>query len=116
MSAPAARDNEEGAEGSYFPMAHNLMEAENQQPWLSMDSSAHTPDSHEVCQCNLRFRQIYSSNANNVNTAKRIGYMNPPLQETERKLPTDSITLYYPLQLTRQTLQPRHTLPYHSLH
>jgi len=45
MSALAARDNKEAAEGSYFQMAQNLMEAENQQPWLSMDSNAHTPDS-----------------------------------------------------------------------
>jgi len=44
MSALAARDSEEAAEGS-SSAGSNLMEAEIQQPWLCMDSNTHTPDS-----------------------------------------------------------------------
>jgi len=44
MSALAARDSKEAAEGS-SSAGSNLMEAENQQPWLCMDSNARTPDS-----------------------------------------------------------------------
>jgi len=41
MSALAARDSEEAAEGS-SSAGSNLMEAEIQQSWLCMDSNTHT--------------------------------------------------------------------------
>jgi len=59
------------------PMTHRptwneiLMEAKIQQPWLCVDSNAHTPDSRSAFLCNQRFPQLYSPNRNSSKHVKR---------------------------------------------